>query len=347
MKKSLCIAAYLISSLSSFSVQLDYSTINYGNEDFTKYEFDGVKYYVHSKSIRKANGKTSELLNTYRFFLNKIDLITPETISKFKEAKYKIVLLEENCDGLEVIKAGQSKWDRRHDKLMEKSIVICKSVSYAEESKTDKYALFPYLVHEMMHVHHNEVLGYGFNWKLRKAFNVAKRNVNYKNDDYIFHTFSEYWAEISTAYLLDDGYDPDVVRPPNSKWLYENDRLSYDLCVELLGADKAAFKSKKREMVAKPNPAPVKKPVINNPKILIQDFGFLKMHYDFTTKANEASLEEYMYRNNFGGSLDKAASLYSEAYNIGLYISENYPNKTTEGIKRIIKISSEKMNLSP
>ena len=343
MRNSIFTIAYLLSIFSLHAVELKYSTVNYPEEDFVKAEFDGVKFYVHKKAVKKSGRDLSNVLDHYRFFVNKISLLTPETIEVFKEKEYKFILLSENCDGFEIIRSGQSKWDSRHGKLAEKSLIVCKSVLYVEESKTDRYALFPYLVHEIMHIHHNEILGFASNWELRKSFNLAKRNPVYKNDDYIFHTFFEYWAEISTAYLLDDGYDPDTVRPPNSKWLYENDRLSYDLCVKLLGADKAGYKPRKTEtteLVEKPNDLNVNLVVVKNPK-------FSELYYNLTTKADEANLEEFRYKSGLGGSMEKALNLYSEAYNIGTYIFKTYPNKNSERIEKIVSISSSKLNLKP
>ena len=236
----LCFFIFLKSHL--IAAPLDYKTISYPNSEFFLKEMGGFKFYLH-ENIRKSNHDDILLvLETYKNAFLKLAKLVPETTSQFKKNGYKVILLEEECDGFEVIRTGQSKWDQRHGVFAEKSIIVCKALSYAKEAQTDKYALFPYLVHEMMHVHHMEILGFKYNWLIKQSFERSRRIKVYKQDDYIFHSFNEYWAEISTAYLLRDGYDPSFVRPANSKWLFENDKGSYDLCLSLLGPKKAGFK---------------------------------------------------------------------------------------------------------
>ena len=232
---------YLQSHL--IAAPLDYKTISYPKSEFFLKEMGGFKFYLHENISKRNHDDILLVLETYKNAFLKLAKLVPETASQFNEYGYKVILLEEECDGLEVIKTGQSKWDQRHGVFAEKSIIVCKALSYAKEAQTDKYSLFPYLVHEMMHVHHMEILGLEYNWLIKKSFDRSRRIKAYNQDDYIFHSFSEYWAEISTAYLLIDGYDPSFVRPANSKWLFENDKGSYELCLKLLGPKKAGFKS--------------------------------------------------------------------------------------------------------
>lgn len=349
MKKILPVLIYFLNFYSLHSARLEYSTVNYTSKSYEKVNLDGFDFYIHKNVLAVGKQKSSKTLDMYRFLFNKIGFLLPHTVSKFKSKNYKIILLEENCGGFEVIKFGQSKWDNRHNKFTEGSIVVCKSVAYAKEAERDKYALFPYLVHEMMHVHHNEILGYGLNWEIRKNFNIAKRNHNYKNGDYVFHTFLEYWAEISTAYLLEDGYDPTTVRPANSKWLYQNDRVSYDLCVKYLGSDKAAYKPLENDN-DKPPEAPIAPrnidPVtgLELPNSRRKKEPFPEMYTNLIYKVSDAEDEEFLISRGIG-SVDKTEGLYFEIYNLASDIRHYYPFEKPDSIKKHINMASSRLDL--
>lgn len=358
MKNVLLILVYSLGFYSLHSARLEYSTIDYTSKSYQRMNLDGFDFYIHKNVLAAGREKSSKTLDTYRFFFNKISLLLPDTVSKFKSKKYKIILLEENCDGFEVIKFGQSKWDNRHNKFTEGSIVVCKSIAYAKEAETDKYALFPYLVHEMMHVHHNEVLGYGFNWDIRKNFNIARRNHNYRNDDYVFHNFLEYWAEISTAYILDDGYNPKTTRPANSRWLYENDRLSYNLCVKYLGPKKAGYKpleSADNNRPEAPNPPKAPKapiaprnidPVtgLELPNSRRKKEPFLEMYANLIYKVSDAEDEEFLVSRGIG-CVDKAEDLYFEIYNLASDIMHYYPLEKSHSVKKHMNMASSMLDL--
>ncbi len=369
MKKILLVGVYLITLHCSYAVTLSYSTASYPKEDYLKVSVDGIDFYLHSNVRIQGRVKTSMAIETYRSCFKRINALLPETLSKFKEKNYKVILLEEKCDGFEVIKFGQSRWDKRHSRFAEGSIIVCKTVAYAEEASYDRYSIFPYLVHEMMHIHHMEILGFNENWRLRNAFNTAKRNPNYKKSDYALHTFSEYWAEVSTAYLLADAYDSHI-RPTNSKWLYQNDRLSYDLCVRLLGLSKAGYKSPPKVVVAvnsnpkptlKPKPEPKSLPPIDpkpfrpvkiDPvtKLEMQESrkkrrGFVEMYSELISKMDDADLEEFSVGAGLGGCVEKSRTFYAEAYNLASDIKFYYPYKQSDSVKKIMDTAWSKLDL--
>ena len=55
---------------------------------------------------------------------------------------------------MEYVREAQSSWDKRHNSITDHSIVIAKAYSY---SKTGHNG-FAYLLHEMSHFHHLDIL---------------------------------------------------------------------------------------------------------------------------------------------------------------------------------------------
>lgn len=354
MKVTSLVVVYLGLILGLEAVILPYSTVSYTPKDYRKVTLDGIDFYLHTKVTKHGKDSVDFVIRTYGSFFREINKLTPKTIDRIKSEKYKILLLEEECNGFEVISKTQSNWDKRHNSFTNGSIVVCRTIYGAEQSMMSRYATFPYLLHEAMHIYHMEVIGFQYNWKIRDAFLKASRNKNYKDSDYAFHNFHEYWAEISTAYLLKDGYDPSYVRPPNSKWLYHKDRIGYNLCVDLLGANSAAYKPmKKPPMIANPVVAEPPRVTIIDPatKLPVETTRVTKktfdiMFYNLTGKLDSANLEEFSYHNGYGGSLSKSRHMYTEVYNLASDIAFYYPNRNKDRISNIIKLSSKKLDLN-
>ena len=160
----------------------------------------------------------------HKYFL-RLEKMLPDTVRLFKKENFKIFLLDDKnlFGGLELVLEGQGKWDHRHSAFTEKSIIIARAYKYSVDD-----SLLPFVLHEMVHFHHKRVIGFEFNHLLRQALGRAKRSKRYNDEYAVQSNLYEYFAEISTAYLLKDAYD---FAPAGSQWLFKFDRTGYYFCL--------------------------------------------------------------------------------------------------------------------
>ena len=236
MKRILFLISSLALTLCTYSAGLP---IDFSKEfKYSSIEVNGVKFLVHSSL---ADNKKE--MNRAAMYVSKIlketERVIPKTVKSFKEKKCKIILYELDFvkGGMEYVREGQSSWDERHNSITDHSIIIAKAFSY---SKTGHNG-FAYFLHEMCHFHHLDILKLKtkLDYKIKEAYAMAMKNPKYSGV-YASSNYLEYFAEISTAYLLESHRTSRF--PKGSKELYIHDKNGFNLCKEIWGEKLAAYK---------------------------------------------------------------------------------------------------------
>jgi hypothetical protein len=207
--------------------------------DFSKVtKFDTVNVNritvgFHSSLPRDKRASTLKYITR---ILNEINKTIPDTVENFRNQHGKVLLFElKGKGGMEFVRSGQSSWDGRINPALHNSIIIAKAHTYSRSGHIG----FAYMLHEMTHFHHLQVMGHDFDDKIKVCYNAALTNPLYKGV-YASSNYLEYFAEISTAYLVKSHRTSRF--PKGSKELFIHDKLGYELCKNIWGATKAAYK---------------------------------------------------------------------------------------------------------
>jgi len=202
--------------------------------------WNGAIYMFHPS----LTDDRDEALKAYRYvvkILSEVERIIPDTVAHFKKERCKIILfeLENSTGGMEYVRDRQSGWDRRMNPTIEHSILIPRAYTYSLSGHRG----MAYLLHEMIHFHHIDILTLNgttaFDKDLKKAYALACNNPKYVGV-YASTNYLEYFAEISTAYLLESHRTSKF--PKGSRELYNHDRVGYNLCKSVFGEKAAAYK---------------------------------------------------------------------------------------------------------
>jgi hypothetical protein len=234
MKRILHLLAGLLSVTTSYSAGLP---IDFSKEfKYSPYIMNGMTFMVHS-SLADNRAEMVRAIEYASKIFSEVEKTIPNTTKKFRKEKCKIFLyeLEFSNGGMEYVRRGQSVWDKRHNSTTDHSIVIARAYSY---SKTGHNG-FAYLLHEMTHFHHLDILGNKLDNEIKKAYRLALSNPKYAGV-YASSNYLEYFAEISTAYLLDAHRTSRF--PKGSKELYTYDKVGYSLCKKAWGEERAAYR---------------------------------------------------------------------------------------------------------
>jgi hypothetical protein len=236
MKKilALLIGIYPFASYSA-GLPIDFSK----EGKYSSATWNGVTYMFHPSLLDDRD----EALKAYRYVVkifSEVERVIPKTVSHFKKQKCKIVLyeLENTRGGMEYVRSGQSEWDPRINPKINHSILIPRAYSYSQSGHKG----MAYLLHEMIHFHHIDILTLNgdtpFDKELKRSYALAVRNPKYRGV-YASSNYLEYFAEISTAYLLESHRTSKF--PKGSKELYIHDRVGYNLCKSVFGEKAAAY----------------------------------------------------------------------------------------------------------
>lgn len=237
MKRILLVGFFLVLKSFSYAASLDLDLSKERN--YLRVEKGGVIYMVHPSLSDDAEEMEESLSYLVKIF-SEVERTIPNTARAFKQSKSKIFLYEfdSSTGGMEYVRENQSSWDNRFNPLINNSVIIPKAFSY---SKTGHFG-FAYLLHEIAHFHHLNIIKDTFDKEIKAAYRSALGNPNYSGA-YASSNYLEYFAEISTAYLLESHRTSTF--PKGSKELYVHDRIGYDLCKKIWGADLAAYKPEK------------------------------------------------------------------------------------------------------
>ena len=118
---------------------------------------------------------------------------------------------------------------------LDNSIIVAKAHTYSKSGHMG----FAYMLHEMTHFHHLHVMGHEVDGEIKKCYNAALTNPLYKGV-YASTNYLEYFAEVSTAYLLKSHRTSRF--PKGSKELFIHDKAGYKLCQSIWGPNLAAYK---------------------------------------------------------------------------------------------------------
>jgi hypothetical protein len=234
MKKVLQLIAILLTSLISHGAGLP---VDFSKElKYEPYTMNGLSFMVHSSLSDDKKEMTRAIEYMVKIFAS-VEKTIPKTTREFKRQKGKIFLYELDFGGggMEYVRKSQHRWDSRFNSTTDNCILVVKAFSY---SKTGHNG-FAYLLHEMVHFHHLNILKSTHDAEIKRAYSLALNNPNYRGV-YASSNYLEYFAEISTAYLLESHRTSRF--PKGSKQLYIHDRTGYNLCKKIWGGDLAAYK---------------------------------------------------------------------------------------------------------
>ena len=254
MKKILALITTLVFTTTSFpeglaidfSKEFNYSAFKMNGCRYSQKHKDGekrnctldcyVNFMVHS-SLSDNRPEMFRAISYVTKIFTDVEKTIPDTVKEFKRQKGKIFLyeLEFSKGGMEYVRPNQSKWDRRHNHMTDNSIIIARAFSYSKSGHNG----FAYLLHEMTHFHHLNILKDKFDREIKAAYKAALSNPKYVGT-YAASNYLEYFAEISTAYLLESHRTSRF--PKGSKELYNHDRIAYNLCKKIWGEKLAAYK---------------------------------------------------------------------------------------------------------
>ena len=209
--------------------------------NYTHYNIKGLRFVLHD-SISKDKAVARQCLRNWEYNFSRIERICPSVTASFKKNNYKIYLyhLPTSRGGMEFIRDNQHRWDKRMNAHVNKGIIIPRAYTYITKRYEEEG--FVYLLHEMAHYRHVGMLGEvggRYDNEIRRAYSNSLRNPRYKGT-YARENHLEYFAEISMAYLLKK--HTISVFPSGSYELYTRDRVGYNLCKKMWGADLAAYK---------------------------------------------------------------------------------------------------------
>jgi len=209
--------------------------------NYTYYNIKGLRFLLHD-SISKDKAVARQCLRNWEYNFSRIEGICPSVTASFKKNNYKIYLyhLPSSRGGMEFIRDNQHRWDKRVNAHVNKGIIIPRAYTYITKRYEEEG--FVYLLHEMAHYRHVVMLGEvggRYDNEIRRAYSNSLRNPRYKGT-YARKNHLEYFAEISMAYLLKK--HTVSVFPSGSYELYTWDRVGYNLCKRMWGADLAAYK---------------------------------------------------------------------------------------------------------
>ena len=238
----------LMSSVSVYAGGLKVDLSRYVN--YKSYNVKGLTLVLH-QSVYKDNAKTRECLSYWGDAFLRIEKLCPKTIAHFKKNKYKIYLysLPSSRGGMEFIREGQHRWDKRISAYVNRGIIIPRALLYIRHHNQRENGPV-YLLHEIAHYRHVVMIGEsgrGYDRVIRVEYSKAMRNPLYRGT-YASKNYHEYFAEISMAYLLKK--HTVTVFPSGSRQLYERDRIGYNLCKKIWGENLAAYKPQRRRLVA-------------------------------------------------------------------------------------------------
>lgn len=238
MKRILLVGFFLFLKGCSYAAGLNDLDLS-KEKNYFRVEKGGVIYMVHP-SLSDDAGEMEESLNYLVKIFSEVERTIPNTARDFKQSKSKIFLheLSSSKGGMEYVRENQSAWDNRFNNLMNNSIIIPRAFSF---SRTGHFG-FAYLLHEIVHFHHLNTLKGFFDKEIETSYGLALGNPNYLGT-YAASNYLEYFAEISTAYLLESHRTSKF--PKGSKELYVHDRIGYDLCKKIWGVNLAAYKPEK------------------------------------------------------------------------------------------------------
>jgi len=234
----------LAGSVSVYAGGLKVDLSRYTN--YKSYDVKGLTLVLH-QSIYRDNVKTWECLSYWGDAFSRIEKICPNTIAHFKNNKYRLYLysLPSSRGGMEFIRDGQYRWDKRMTAYVNRGIIIPRARFYLRYNQRENGLV--YLLHEMAHYRHVVMIeenGRGYDRMIQVEYRKAMRNPLYRGT-YASKNYLEYFAEISMAYLLKKHTVSTF--PSGSKQLYEKDRVGYNLCREIWGKDLAAYKPRRQE----------------------------------------------------------------------------------------------------
>jgi len=244
MKRILAFIITLTLTTTSFSEGL---AINFSKEfKYAAYTMNGINFMIHS-SLSDDQAEMIRAIEYVSKIFSEVEKTIPNTAKEFKRQKRKIFLYELgfSSGGMEYVRPNQSQWDRRHNYITNNSIIIAKAFSYSKSGHNG----FAYLLHEMAHFHHLTILKDKFDREIKIAYKAALSNSKYVGT-YAASNYLEYFAEISTAYLLESHRTSKF--PKGSKELYNNDRAGYNLCKKVWGEKLAAYKPPLRPYRVRP-----------------------------------------------------------------------------------------------
>jgi hypothetical protein len=250
MKKALGLTVALLITLAAYGAGLP---LNFSKEfKYEPYTMNGLNFMVHSSLSDDEKEMTRAMEYMVKIFAS-VEKTIPKTTREFQKQKGKIFLYELDFGGggMEYVRKDQHKWDSRFNSTTDNCIIIVKAYSY---SKTGHNG-FAYLLHEMIHFHHLNILKSTYDAEIKNSYRLALNNPNYRGV-YASSNYLEYFAEISTAYLLESHRTSRF--PKGSKELYIHDRTGYNLCKKIWGGDLAAYKPATARPVA---PAPAAPPI--------------------------------------------------------------------------------------
>jgi len=240
----------LIGSASVYAGGLKVDLSRYVN--YKSYNVKGLTLVLH-QSVYKDNAKTRECLSYWSDAFLRIEKLCPKTIAHFKKNKYKIYLysLPSSRGGMEFIREGQYRWDKRISTYVNRGIIIPRALLYIRRYNQRENGPV-YLLHEIAHYRHVVMIGEsgrGYDGAIRAEYSKAMRNPLYRGT-YASKNYHEYFAEISMAFLLKK--HTVTVFPSGSRQLYEKDRVGYNLCKKIWGENLAAYKPQGGRPAANP-----------------------------------------------------------------------------------------------
>lgn len=306
----------------------------------------GVEVYKAPELARITLRDKQIMINFVSNLLISAEKHIPHTLSEFKKRGYKIMLFEENIkdNGLEFLREGQHKWDKRIDKRgkMDKSIIFIKTISYTNLGS--RKALF-YFIHEMAHFRHL-ALANEYTPRIKRTYRSAIAKNKY------FGTYSsknhlEYFAEVSASFLLPRALGH--MYPRGAAEVRQYDIEAFNLCGEVWRDDilvKSNMVRAKRAVVfSEPAPKP-RNPILirrekpeksgryttahNNDPITFQEYNIA-----YTAMSNA---QFWRYR----GHAEKAMQKYRESYEKFSEFNLKYPNwQNGMAKRRIAKLEAE------
>tara|TARA_Y100001938_G_scaffold131492_1_gene188662 strand:+ start:17489 stop:18538 length:1050 start_codon:yes stop_codon:yes gene_type:complete len=233
----------LATPVSSLGIIFD---LRQGKAGFEVVKIAGIEVHISPEVATKINEspllKKKIITNAHRVFTQTKNVM-PNTYSKFIEKEYKVYFLNEPhaSNGLEYIRAGQEKWDRRipRNGSMSKSIMIFRTFRFFDPP----FDTF-YFVHEMAHFNHIAMNEHR-DIEIRNYYDLAvKKNKKFLGL-YGSKNHMEYFAEISAVYLVPG---PLVARrgmPKGAEALKSYSPWSYKMAERFWGSKKTNFKPEK------------------------------------------------------------------------------------------------------
>jgi hypothetical protein len=168
--------------------------------------------------------------------------IMPKTYLEFKNRNYKIFLLNERNagNGLEFIRVGQERWDRRIPRSgqLSKSIIIFRTLNFCSSPPFDTF----YFVHEMAHFHHI-VIAHHRNEEIKKSYARVVAGRGKFKGMYTSKNYLEYFAETSATYLMSGELVPRPNGfPKGARQLKAYSPEAYRMCESFWENEKTNFK---------------------------------------------------------------------------------------------------------